>query len=148
MLQSFINLFNKHLLMMCGVSDMKVMILWSTKSEYITSTVLKSLSSPYRESWVQVGSEGRQIHRQSVSQWRVKVWQSPLLLSHCAKVTRAAKNNDLTYTTISQNVKEEHTFAIMWEKQFTYICVYTIAIYNLHIYTIYIIHIPYVIDIY
>ena len=62
MLQSFINLFNKHLLMMCGVSDMKVMILWSTKSEYITSTVLKSLSSPYRESWVQVGSEGRQIH--------------------------------------------------------------------------------------
>ena len=73
MLQSFINLFNKHLLMMCGVSNMKVMILWSTKSEYITSTVLKSLSSPYRESWVQVGSEGRQIHRQSVSQWRVKV---------------------------------------------------------------------------
>lgn len=44
--QSFINLFNKHLLMVCDVSNMKVMTLWSTNSELITSTVLNPLAPP------------------------------------------------------------------------------------------------------
>lgn len=59
--QSCIHLLNKHSLIVCDVCNMKVMILCSTKSELITSNVLKSLSSPYREGWVKVGSEGRQI---------------------------------------------------------------------------------------
>lgn len=126
--QSFINLFNKHVLMMCDVSHMKVMILWPTKSELITSTILKSLSSPDGEGWVQVGSEGRQIHRQA--QFHNGESKSDRVHSCCPTVPKSQEQ-----PRIISLIQLPHRMS----QGRAHFCYYVGgAIYNIYIYIIYI----------